>query len=36
MGRINVGRVVAGGLVTGLVLNVYDFVVHGVVLKAAC
>lgn len=28
------GRVVVGGLVAGLVLNVFDFVVHGVWLKA--
>lgn len=32
MGRINWGRVVAGGLLAGLVLNVFDFVIHGVVL----
>ena len=34
MGRINVGRVVGGGLLAGLVLNVQDFLVHGVMLKA--
>jgi hypothetical protein len=34
MGRINLGRVVGGGLLAGLVLNVYDFVVHGVLLEA--
>jgi hypothetical protein len=34
MGQINMGRVVAGGLLTGLVLNVQDFLVHGVMLKA--
>src|SRR3990172_12277433 len=34
MGHINMGRVVAGGLLTGLVLNVQDFLVHGVMLKA--
>ena len=33
MGRINVGRVVGGGLLAGLVLNVQDFLVHGVMLK---
>lgn len=29
MGKINMGRVVAGGLLAGLVLNVFDFVIHG-------
>jgi hypothetical protein len=32
MGKINWGRVIAGGLLAGLVLNVFDFVIHGVVL----
>ena len=32
MGKINLGRVVAGGLLAGVVLNVYDFVMNGVVL----
>lgn len=32
MGRINWGRVVAGGLLAGVVLNLYDFVMNGVVL----
>lgn len=32
MGKINWGRVVAGGLLAGLVLNVFDFVIHGVLL----
>jgi hypothetical protein len=30
MSRINWSRVVLGGLVAGLVLNVFDFLVHGV------
>lgn len=30
MGKINWGRVIAGGLLAGLVLNVFDFVVNGV------
>ena len=34
MGHINMGRMVAGGLLTGLVLKVQDFLVHGVMLKA--
>src|SRR5437899_474471 len=34
MGKINVARVILGGLVAGLVLNVIDFVMYGMVLKA--
>lgn len=30
MGKINWGRVVLGGLLAGLVLNVFDFLVNGV------
>lgn len=30
MRRINWGRVVLGGLLAGLVLNIFDFLVHGV------
>jgi hypothetical protein len=30
MGKINWGRVVLGGLLAGLVLNVWDFLVNGV------
>lgn len=33
MGRINWGGVVLGGLLAGVVLNVIDFVLYGVVLK---
>src|SRR2546425_13360836 len=33
MGRINWGRVVMGGFLAGLVLNVVDFLVYGVWLK---
>lgn len=32
MGRINLGRVILGGLLAGLVLNVVDYVLYGVVL----
>lgn len=32
MGKINWGRVLAGGLLAGVVLNVVDFVLHGVIL----
>ncbi len=34
MGKINWGRVVLGGLLAGVVLNVYDWVVNGVLLAA--
>jgi hypothetical protein len=34
MGRINVKGVIVGGLVAGLVLNIIDFLVWGVLLKA--
>ncbi len=34
MGKINWGRVVVGGLLAGLVLNVFDFLVNGVWLVA--
>ena len=33
MGKINLQKVVAGGLVAGLVLNVFDFLVYGLWLK---
>ena len=33
MGKINWGRVVLGGLLAGLVLNVWDALVNGVLLK---
>jgi hypothetical protein len=33
MGAINYGRVILGGLAAGLVLNVVDFVVQGIVLQ---
>lgn len=34
MGKINVSRVIMGGLLAGVVLNVIDFVMYGMVLKA--
>jgi hypothetical protein len=34
MGKINWGRVVLGGLLAGVVLNVFDWVVYGVLLRA--
>ena len=33
MGKINLQKVVVGGLVAGVVLNVFDFLVYGVRLK---
>ncbi|MGH9818299.1 MAG: hypothetical protein ACRD5F_11975 [Candidatus Acidiferrales bacterium] len=32
MGRINWGRVILGGLVAGLIMNVSEFVLHAIVL----
>src|SRR5882672_6395325 len=34
MGKINLGKVVVGGLVAGLVLYVVDYVLHGIYLAA--
>ncbi len=34
MGRINLKSVILGGIVTGIVLNVYDFLMYGIVLRA--
>ena len=34
MGKINVGRVVLGGLLTGLVLNIGEFLLNAKVLEA--
>src|SRR5438309_1826934 len=33
MGRINWSRVILGGLLAGLVLNVVDYIYYGVVMK---
>ena len=35
MGKINWGRVVVGGLLAGVVLNIVDFVFFGVMMKQA-
>jgi len=35
MGKINWGRVVLGGLLAGVVLNIVDFVYFGVIMKQA-
>ena len=34
MGRINLGRVLIGGLLTGLLLNVGEWVLNGIILHA--
>lgn len=34
MGKINIQRVVLGGLLAGVVLNVIDYVLYGVILKS--
>jgi len=34
MGQINWGRVIGGGLLAGLVMNISEFVLHTVVLRA--
>ena len=34
MGQINMGRVLLGGLVAGLIMNVSEFVLHAIVLRA--
>jgi hypothetical protein len=33
MGKINLQRVILGGLVAGVVLNIVDFILYGVVFK---
>src|SRR6266849_1040612 len=33
MGKINFGRVLLGGLVAGLILNIGDWALHGMVLQ---
>jgi hypothetical protein len=35
MGRINMSRVIAGGLLAGLVMNAIDFLVNGILLAPA-
>ena len=34
MGKINMGRVIGGGLLAGLVMNISEFVLHAIVLRA--
>ena len=33
MGRINLGRVLVGGLVAGLIVNVFEYVLNGLMLS---
>jgi hypothetical protein len=33
MGKINMGRVILGGLLAGLIINIGEFVLNGVILK---
>ena len=33
MGQINLGRVLIGGLVAGVILNIGEFILHGVLIK---
>ena len=34
MGKINWGRVIVGGLLAGVVLNAFDYVYYGIVMKS--
>jgi hypothetical protein len=34
MGKINLGKVIVGGVAAGAVMNVIDYVINGIVLKA--
>lgn len=33
MGKINVGKVIVGGIVAGIVMNVFDYVINNVLMK---
>src|SRR6266446_3714944 len=33
MGKINLARVILGGLLAGLILNIFEYVLNGVVLE---
>ena len=33
MGRINLGRVVIGGLLAGLIINIGEFILNGILLE---
>ena len=35
MGRINISRVIAGGLLAGLIINISEFILNGLVLAQA-
>jgi hypothetical protein len=34
MGRINLGRVILGGIVAGVIINLFEFVLNGVLLTS--
>lgn len=34
MGKINVGKVIVGGIVAGIVMNVFDYLINNVLMKA--
>lgn len=34
MGKINVGKVIVGGIVAGIVMNVFDYVINEMIMKA--
>lgn len=34
MGKINLGRVILGGIVAGIVIDVFEFFLNGIVLRA--
>jgi len=36
MGKINLGRVILGGLVAGVIINVAEGVLNGVILQSQC
>ncbi|HEY6943759.1 MAG TPA: hypothetical protein VI431_01365, partial [Candidatus Acidoferrum sp.] len=34
MGKMNIGRVILGGLLAGLILNIFEYVLNGVVFAS--
>ena len=34
MGKINLGRVILGGLVAGIIIDIFEFFLNGIVLRA--
>ena len=33
MGKINVGKVIVGGIAAGVVMNIFDYVINGMIMK---